>query len=120
VELLVDYLSAKPGDTVANWCCDFWTGECGRMCLVHSRYASCNNNIGVEVSWRLIKQVCPGLACLAEFIGALCKLIHSQLGEEHRNRLLKPGDANASIRDPTATKQMYYVVQVVHPKTLSA
>ncbi len=78
--------------------------------------------MGVEVSWRLIKQVCPGLASLSEFISALCKFICSHLREEHRNSLLKDsdGDANAFIRDPTATKQAYDAIQVVHPKTLCA
>jgi hypothetical protein len=32
----------------------------------------------------------------------------------------KACDVNAFIRDPTATKQIYDAVQVVHPKTLSA
>ncbi len=66
-----------------------------------------------------IKRVCPCLASLAEFIGTLCKFISRQLGEEHRNRPLKDGDGNAFIRNPTATKQMYGAVQLVHPKTLS-
>jgi hypothetical protein len=119
-EMLVDYLRDKHGDKVADWCRDFWTGERGRMCLAHSRYAGCNNNMGVEVSWRQIKRVCPSLASLAEFIGALCKFIRRQLGEEHRDRLRKEGDSNAFIRYPTATKSMYDAVQDVHPKTLSA
>ena len=38
-EMLVDYLRDKHGDKVADWCRDFWTGERGRMCLAHSRYA---------------------------------------------------------------------------------
>ena len=90
------------------------------MCLANSRYAGCNNNMGVEVSWRNIKRVCPGLASLAEFIGALCKFIRRQLGEEHRDRLRREGDCNAFIRNPTATKSMFDAVQAVHPKTLSA
>ena len=44
------------------------------MCLAHSRYAGCNNNMGVEVSWRLIKSIWSCLATLAQLIGALCKL----------------------------------------------
>ncbi len=75
----------------------------------------------MEVSWRQIKRVCPGLASLAEFFGAPCtKFIRRQLGEEHRNRLLKDGDGNAFISNPTTTKQMYDAVQEVHSKTLSA
>jgi hypothetical protein len=119
-EILVYYLREKHGNKVADWCRYFWTGERGRMCLAHSRYAGCNNNMGVEVSWRQIKRVCPNLASLTEFIGALCKVIRRQLGEEHGDRLLKEGACNAFIRNPTATKHMYDVVQDVHPKTLSA
>ncbi len=117
--MLVAYLRTKYGDPVADWCRDFWTGKRGSMCLSHNRYAGCNNNMGVEVSWRLIKRVCPGLASLSDFIGALCTFTRRQLGEEHRNRLHKAGDANAFIRGPTATKAIYDEVQVVRPKTLS-
>jgi hypothetical protein len=67
------------------------------MCLAHSRYAGCNNNMGVEVSWRQIKRVCPSLASLTEFIGALCKFIRRQLGEEHRDRLRKKATATLSF-----------------------
>ena len=49
-ELVVDYLRTTYSDAVADWCRDFWTGERGRMCLAHSQYAGCNNNMGVEVS----------------------------------------------------------------------
>ena len=47
----------------------------------------------VEVSWRLVKEICSGLALLAQFIGALCKFTWTALGEEHRatgNACLKP------------------------------
>ena len=47
--------------------------------------------MGVEVSWRLIKEICSELACLAQFIGALCKFIRTQLGEEYMERLRKAG-----------------------------
>jgi hypothetical protein len=56
--MLVDYLRSNYGDKVANWCQDFWTGDRGRMCLCHSRHAGCNNNMGVDVSWRDIKKFC--------------------------------------------------------------
>ncbi len=87
--MLVDYLYEKYGDKVADWCRDFWTGWRGRMCLAQSRYARCNNNMEVEVSWRQIKRVCPSLASRAEFIGALCKFIRRQLGEEHKMMTLR-------------------------------
>ena len=34
-EMLVDYLREKYGEEAANWCCDYWTGDRGRMCLAH-------------------------------------------------------------------------------------
>jgi hypothetical protein len=36
---LVQYLNARYGDDTANWHERFWTGDCGRYCLVHSLYA---------------------------------------------------------------------------------
>ena len=55
-------------DDTANWCKKYWTGDSGRYCLVHSRYASCNNNMGVEVSWLDIKKACNVLSQLGVFI----------------------------------------------------
>ena len=118
--LLVDYIRAKYGDKPADWCREYWTGDRGRMTLAHARYAGSNNNMGVEVSWRLIKKICSWLACLSQFIAALCKFIRTQLGEEHMERLRKRGDANAFISDPQPTKEMYDCVQAMHSKTLSA
>ena len=74
----------------------------------------------VEVLWCLIKEICSELACLAQFIGALCKFIRTQLEEAHMERLRKAGNANAFIREPQPTKEMYDAVQNMHPKTLSA
>ena len=76
--------------------------------------------MGDEVSWRLIKEICSELACLAAFISALCKFIRTQLGEEHMQRLRKAGNANAFIREPQPMKEMHEAVQNMHPKTLSA
>ncbi len=55
------------------------------MCLVHSLYAGCNNNMGVEVSWREIKKLCDCMASLGQFIRCLCHFINlkTALGEEH-------------------------------------
>ena len=64
-ELLVDYIRTKYGDGPADWCRDYWTGNRGRMCLAHSRSAVSKTNMGVNVSWRLIKEICSELACLA-------------------------------------------------------
>ena len=53
-ELLIDYLRETYGDAPADWCREFWTGDRGRMRLSHARYAGSNNNMGVEVSWRVL------------------------------------------------------------------
>jgi hypothetical protein len=58
--LLVDHLREHYGYGIANWCKTFWTEARGRICLAHSRYAGCNNNMGIEVSWRDIKKLLPG------------------------------------------------------------
>ena len=51
--MLVAYLRARYGNHgLADWCERYWTGDCGRYCLVHSRYAGCSNNLGVDVYWR--------------------------------------------------------------------
>ncbi len=42
------------------------------------------------------------------------------VGEEHIQRRPTEGGANASIREPKATKGMYDAVQAMHPTTLSA
>ena len=68
--MLVDYLRTNYGDSVADWCRDFWTAARGRMCLAHSRYGGCNNNMGVEVAWRDIKHLCPASASLGRFLMA--------------------------------------------------
>ena len=78
-ELLVDYLRTKYGDSVANGCRDYWTGDRGRMRLAQSQYAGNNTNMGVEVSWRLIKAISSDLACFAQFLGTLCKFIRIRL-----------------------------------------
>ena len=76
--------------------------------------------MGVEVSWRLIKEICSNLACLAQFIGALCKFIRTRLGEEHMDSMRKAGAANAFINHPKPTNEMYDAVQAMHIKTFSA
>ena len=45
--LLVEYIRDKYGDSPANWCRDFWTGDRGRMCLAHACYA------GATTTWAL-------------------------------------------------------------------
>ncbi len=50
--MLADHLREHYGIGIAKWCKSFWTEAQGRMCLAHSRYAGCKNNIGIEVSWR--------------------------------------------------------------------
>jgi hypothetical protein len=90
------------------------------MCLAHSRYAGCNNNIGVEASWRDIKKLLPANCTLSHFLGALCHYITTNLGEEHIQRLLDMGgNGNAFIRTHIQTKEMWDGVQSAHIKTLS-
>ena len=119
--LLVVYLRETYGDGPADWCEEFWTGDRGRMCLAHARYSGSNNNMGVEVSWKLIKEICSYLVGLSTFIGALCKFIRNQLGNEHMYRMMRDGGhSNHFIREPQETREMYDAVQAMHPKTLSA
>ena len=114
-QLLIDYLRETYGDAPADWCREFWTGDRGRMCLSHARYAGSNNNMGVEVSWKLIKEICSYLASLATFIGALCKFIRTQLGVEHMHRMALDGHSNHFIREPQETRELYDAVQAMHP-----
>ena len=119
--LLIVYLRDTYGDGPADWCQEFWTGDRGRMCLAHARYSGSNNNMGVEVSWKLIKEICSYLVGLSTFIGALCKFIRNQLGDEHMYRMMRDGGhSNHFIREPQETREMYDAVQAMHPKTLSA
>ena len=83
------------------------------------RYAGCNNNMGVEVSWRDIKKLCSAGCALAYFLSMLCKFIRTVLGEEHMQALVDMGTPNAFINDPQPTKAMWDAVQEMHPKTLS-
>jgi hypothetical protein len=85
--LLVDYLRRHYGDAPTNGCERYWTGDRGRYCLVHSRHAGCNNNMGVEESWWDIKKICNALSPLGRFIGALCHFIATALGDEHMKRM---------------------------------
>ena len=115
----MDYLRKKYGDKCADWCHDYWTGKRGRYCLAHMRYAGCNNNMGVEVSWRDIKKLCSAGCTLAYFLSMLCKFIRTVLGEEHMQALVDMGTPNSFINDPQPTKDMWDAVQDMHPKTLS-
>ena len=118
--LLVQYLRARYGSDTANWCEKYWTGDRGRYCLVHSRYGGCNNNMGVEVTWRDIKKFCTVLMRLGAFIGALCHFIATALGEENMKRLKDDsGVPDAFIRKPRPTREMYDLVQETHRLTLS-
>ncbi len=117
--MLVDHLSKHYGDAIANWCKTFWSEARGRMCLAHSRYAGCNNNMGTEVSWRDIKKLLPPNCSLGQFLGVLCHYIKTALGEEHMQRLLEVFSGNSFVREPIATKDMWDGVQSAHSKTLS-
>ncbi len=116
--MLVDHLRKHYGDGIANWCKTLWTEARGRMCLAHSRYAGCNNNMGIEVSWRDIKKLLPPNCSLGQFLGALCHYIKTALGEEQQ-RLCGVCSGNAFIREPIATKDTWDGVQSAHSKRLS-
>jgi hypothetical protein len=75
--MLVDHLRAEYGDGIAYWCKTFWSDARGRMCLAHSRYAGCNNNMVVGVSWRDIKKLLLEKCTLSQFLGALCHYIRT-------------------------------------------
>ena len=64
----LDYHSKEYSEEVANWCQDFYTVARGRMCLVYSRYAGCNKNMGEEVSWGDIKSICSFMDALGVFM----------------------------------------------------
>jgi hypothetical protein len=117
--MLVDHLCKHYGDGIANWCKTFWTEARGRMCLAHSRYSGCNNNMGIEVFWRDIKKLLPPNSSLGQFLGALCNYIKTALGEEHMQRLCEVCSGNPFIQEPIATKDMWDGVQSAHSKTLS-
>ncbi len=85
--LLVDHLRAHYSDDTANWCERFWRGDHGRYCLVHSQYAGCNNNMGVELTWRDIRKSCDSLGTLGAFIATMCRFIATAMKEENMKRL---------------------------------
>ncbi len=89
-----EHCSKHYGDAIANWCKTFWSEARGRMCLAHSRYAGCNNNMGIIVSWRDIKKLLPPNCSLDQFLGALWHYIKTALGEEHMQHLLDVFSAN--------------------------
>jgi hypothetical protein len=107
--MLVDHLHELYGNGVAilKWCKTYWTEARGRISLAHSRCAGCNNNMGIEVSWRDIKNLIPPSCSLGQFLGARCRYIKTCLGEEHMQRLSKVGSCNAFIREPISTKEMW-------------
>ena len=118
--MLVEYLTTNYGENVGKWYEEFWTGSRGRMCLAHSGYAGCNNNMGVEVSWRNIKGICDARSALRQFLAWLCHYIMTALGDEHRKSLFDiGGNPNAFIQSPMPTKAMWDVVQGMHRLTLS-
>jgi hypothetical protein len=89
-------------------------------CVLHNRYAGCNNNMGIKVSWRDIKKVLPANCTLSQFLGALCHYIKTYLREKHMQRLLDIScNGNAFIRTPTPTKEIWDGVQSAHIKALS-
>jgi hypothetical protein len=117
--MLVDHLSEHYGNGIPYRCNTFWTEVRGRMFLVHNRYAGCNNNTEIEVSWRDIKKLPPPNCSLGQFLGTLCHYIKTALGEDQLQRLSNVRSWNAFIREPISTKKMWDGVQSAHSKTFS-
>ncbi len=70
----------------AEWLREWWTGPRGLWTLEHAGHAGSNNNMGVEVDWKDMKQLVSALATLATFTGALMKNIRD-LRIEHADFL---------------------------------
>ncbi len=71
--LLVDYIRnvlKQPG--AANW---FLTCNRGLYCLAHAGYGDSNNNVGVEVDWRDVKDLLPPSSTIGTFTAALMQYI---------------------------------------------
>jgi hypothetical protein len=86
--------------------------------LAHAGHEGSNNNMGVEVDWRDMKQLVPVSATLATFTGALIKNI-SDLGIEHADFLCRQGQPNLFPSVPKQLKSMYDLMQAMHPKPAS-
>ncbi len=74
--LLVDYtrdVMLQP--EAADWYRTWWTGPRGRYFLAHAGYGGSNNNMGIEVDWRDVKGLVPGLAIIGTFTSALVKFV---------------------------------------------
>jgi hypothetical protein len=116
--MLVDHLRAEYRDEIADWCKTLWINARGRMCLAHSRYAGCNNNMGIEVSWRDIKKLCRRTALCRSSLARSATTLRPTW-ERSTCILDIIGNRNAFIRTPIPTKEMWDGVQSAHIKTLS-
>ena len=88
----------------------------GRYSLAHAGYAGSNNNMGIEVDWRDMKDECPPSATLGTFTGSQVGLI-KQLGQDNRGFLAKRV-ANLFPAKQYITKRIYEKLQSVHYLTL--
>ncbi len=90
---MVDYIRnelKQPG--AADWFQTWWTGKRGRHCLAHAGYGGSNNNMGVEVNWRDVKDLVLPSSTIGTFTGALMQFI-ADLSKEHFD-FLKPTESN--------------------------
>ena len=83
VKALLSYLSTHVSDESAAWFESYKSGLRGRYCLCNAGYAGSNNNMGMEVDWRDIKEQVPHTASLCTFLGELWQFI-KQLAIEHK------------------------------------
>ena len=116
VKALLSYLRIHVNDESAAWFESYWSGPRGRYCLCYAGYAGSNNNMGMEVDWRDIKEQVPHTASLGTFIGALWQFI-KQLAIEHRAFLERLGDPYNFPEFLKPDKAIWDKIQGIHPKT---
>ena len=116
VKALLSYLRTQVNDESAAWFESYWSGPRGRYCLCDAGYAGTNNNMGMEVDWRDIKEQVPHTASLGTFIGALWQFI-KQLAIEHMAVLERLGDPHNFPEFLKPDKAIWDKIQGIHPKT---
>jgi hypothetical protein len=107
------------GDKPADWAKENWTNKRRRICICHAKYSGCNNNFGIRVGFRDIKEAKSANACVGTFIRGLVHNMKEQDKEDERNMIkVENGTPDAFIKSPVATKAMCDRVQSMHQKTL--
>ncbi len=92
----------------ANYIDKTWSlgsGFC-RWPVVFGMHGGSTTNGGPEANWRDKKEICPKIATLGTFMGALVHNIECK-GDEHRDRLIKAGHPNLFPSIPDSTKEIW-------------